>query len=311
MMDEHEVCGMFDFLDSVMSKFKKKAISVDDELPLRLFVRAFDFLIDNGNHLALARFLQFWYNHFVRMPENQTEVLMNYLIRNHFEVLVFHWAAPVRQAFHHLLIFRCLHNQTCSNHQQHWRQIIKIANEKLNYINKYEKEYRILKLKWLNSSKVNRRLTDPEKLAHHVAFDSPLLGPQKPVNFFNEKFAQVDENAKQNTSISFVKSNSQKQTQFKKDISLLLNDKLELSKAGNSTVSNGGATHKTSAEFDSEHKISKELLQECIKYFEHSMNDFRLILRCYFMFVNGSGWEVERNFPVLKMRIPIDKFENE
>lgn len=310
-MDEHEVCGMFDFLDNVMSKFKKKAISVDDELPLRLFVRAFDFLIDNGNHLALARFLQFWYNHFMRMPETQTEVLMHYLIRNHFEVLVFHWAAPVRQAFHHLLIFRCLHNQTCSNHQQHWRQMIKIANDKLNYINQFEGEYRRLKSTWLNSSKINRRLTDPEKMAHHLAFDSPLLAPKKQINFFDEKYAQIDENAKLNISNSVIKPNSQKHIQLKKERSFTPGDKLELTRAATSTTSNDGAAQKPAAENEPQNKLSNELLQQSIKYFDVSMNDFRMVLRGYFLSVNGSGWEIERTFPVLKMRIPIDKFESE
>lgn len=304
MMDQFEVCALFDFMEAMMLKFKRQGLFMADDLPLPLLIKAFDFLVVNGNHIALAKFLQFWYNHFPRLYESESEIILSYLILQHFAFLFFHWAAPIRQGFHHLLIFRALHGEKHGKRPTNWRKMVHHSNAKLNYVSQFFAEYKRRKYKWDNDDRITRRATNPDKIAMQVAHKFSPAQSFKWVNFFDgeviDEFDQLPDLQVQKARANVPEAPAGR---------LPRTDSAVLSSHG--PYQSIGAFHSRPELMD--YKIDGTIaplgVQDSLKNYQLSFIDFNGTLKLYLNIINSSGGMVEAQFPFLKMKMPVDKSE--
>jgi len=286
-----------------MTKFKSLPKKEQPEFPIELLIKAFDFLAAHGDHVSLTRFLQFLYNHFIRFSDAENHVLMTHLVDNHCVWLFFHWATSVRQSFHHLLFYRMLFRDKHGKKKQSWRRQLQKVNAVLSFVLPFYCDYRTKLQDWRGTSKVAKRRSNPDLIRRTVV--QTLVVPEKyrKVNFFD--FKTVEEMYKCiQTGICSQKGETEASAA---PIVAPENGKFPLATPTDwpaEWLKNDGYL-----DADLNVPVPRELISDILKHLEVAFFDYREVFKGFLNEINSANCDENRDFPVLKAKIPTDKID--
>lgn len=275
------------------------------ELPLELLIKAFDFLAANGDHISVTRFLQFFFNHFLRFTDTENHVLMTHLVNHHCVWLFFHWATSVRQSFHFILLYRMLFRDKNCKKKQCWRRQLQKVNSSVSYVLPFYCGYRTKMQEWKAQSKAVKRRTNPDSIRKEVIQNLEVPDKYRKVNVFDLK--TIEEMYKCiSTGICPEQGKSEP------SVTPTVNIPQDDAKFALATPTDWPAKWlKNDAYLDADLSMPtpKNLISDALKHLEVSFFDYREAFKVFIYETNSSNCDENREFPNLKVKVPSEKID--